>query len=81
MAALVQPHFEAWTAPGGAGGFGGNMTVVDKVPPNMLHLIDPYWYQFPPLNPLWHSILGFTMVILGAFIYFSLQFDYTVCNN
>lgn len=32
MAALVQPHFEAWTAPG-AGGFGGNLTVVDKVPP------------------------------------------------
>lgn len=50
MAALVQPHFEAWTAPGGAGGFGGNLTVVDKVPPHMLHLIDPYWfvnyYQF-----------------------------------
>lgn len=66
MAALVQPHFEAWTAPGGAGGFGGNLTVVDKVPANMMHLIDPYWYQFPPMNPLWHSILGFTMVILGA---------------
>lgn len=64
MAALVQPHFEAWTAPG-AGGFGGNLTVVDKVPPNMLHMVDAYWYQFPPMNPLWHSILGFAMVILG----------------
>lgn len=66
MAALVQPHFEAlsqWS--GQAGGFGGNLTVVDKVPAAMLHLIDPHWYQFPPMNPLWHSILGFAMVILG----------------
>jgi r-opsin len=32
----------------GYGGFGahGNMTVVDKVLPDMLHLIDPHWYQF-----------------------------------
>lgn len=22
-----------------------------------------YWYQFAPLNPLWHSILGFVMVL------------------
>jgi len=41
----------------------GNVTVVDKVLPDMLEMIDPYWYQFPPLNPLWHSILGFVMVI------------------
>jgi len=41
----------------------GNVTVVDKVLPDMLHMIDPYWYQFEPLNPLWHSILGFVMAI------------------
>jgi len=41
----------------------GNMTAADKVLPDMLHLIDPYWYQFQPLNELWHSILGFVMVI------------------
>jgi len=43
----------------------GNMTVVDKVPTDMLDLIDPHWYQFPPMNPLWHSILGFAMFIFG----------------
>jgi len=64
MAALMEPHFEALTK-GLGGGFGGNLTVVDKVSPEMLHLIDPHWYQFPPMNPLWHSILGFVMVILG----------------
>lgn len=65
MAAMV-PHFEALSSwSGQAGGFGGNLTVVDKVPAEMLHLIDPHWYQFPPMNPLWHSILGFAMVMLG----------------
>ena len=28
-------------------------------------MIDPHWYQFPPLNPLWHSILGFAIFVLG----------------
>nr|BAQ54839.1 opsin, long-wavelength sensitive type [Asiagomphus melaenops] len=42
-----------------------NQTVVDTVLPEMLHLIDPYWYQFPPLNPLWHGILGFVIGVLG----------------
>lgn len=37
----------------------GNLTVVDMVREDMLHLIDKHWYQFPPMNPLWHSILGF----------------------
>jgi len=25
------------------GGFSGNQTVVDTVPPEMLHLVDPHW--------------------------------------
>lgn len=33
---------------------GSNMTVVDKVPQEMLFLVDAHWYQFPPMNPLWH---------------------------
>lgn len=45
-------------------GMYGNMTVVDKVPPEMLHMVDAYWHQFAPMNPLWHSILGFVMCIL-----------------
>ncbi|XP_070495978.1 rhodopsin-like [Chironomus tepperi] len=41
----------------------GNMTVADKVPQEMLYLVDSYWFQYPPLNPLWHSLLGFALVI------------------
>lgn len=50
---------------GYAGGLGGNMTVVDKVPPDMVHMVDAHWYQFPPMNPLWHALLGFTIGVLG----------------
>lgn len=66
--AAFEPHFSAYQSwPGqmsGPVGAFGNMTVVDKVPADMLHLVDPHWYQFPPMNPLWHSILGFVLSIL-----------------
>nr|BAQ54942.1 opsin, long-wavelength sensitive type [Indolestes peregrinus] len=42
-----------------------NQTVVDMVPHDMLSLIDAHWYQFPPMNPLWHGILGFVIGCLG----------------
>ncbi|XP_063993135.1 rhodopsin [Diachasmimorpha longicaudata] len=61
MATLAGPSFAAYTF----GGAGGNQTVVDKVPADMLHMIDPHWYQFPPMNPLWHGILGFVIGCLG----------------
>lgn len=67
-AALGEPTFAAlssWSPRvGSAIGF-GNLTVVDKVAPEMLHMIDPHWYQFEPMNPLWHSILGFVICMLG----------------
>ncbi|XP_052868840.1 rhodopsin-like [Anopheles cruzii] len=44
-----------------------NLTMVDKVPPEMLHLVDTYWHQFPPLDTKWHTALASTMGLL-AFI-------------
>nr|WCQ76413.1 long wavelength sensitive opsin 2 [Chrysochroa mniszechii] len=67
MSALGEPNFAAWSAQRVmSGAFGGNYTVVDKVPPEMLYLVDHHWYQYPPLNPLWHGILGFVIAILGC---------------
>ncbi|KAA0186110.1 LWS opsin 1 [Hyalella azteca] len=43
----------------------GNFTVVDAAPKEILHMIDPHWYQFPPLNPMWYGLLGFTITVLG----------------
>nr|ANN11833.1 long wavelength sensitive opsin 2 [Chrysochroa saundersii tonkinensis]APY20581.1 long wavelength sensitive opsin 2 [Chrysochroa saundersii tonkinensis] len=67
MSALGEPSFAAWSAQRVmSGAFGGNYTVVDKVPPEMLYLVDHHWYQYPPLNPLWHGILGFVIAVLGS---------------
>lgn len=65
MSVMDQPNFVAWAAQRSGGAYGGNITVVDKVLPDMLHMVDAYWYQFPPMNPLWHGILGFVIGILG----------------
>ncbi|CAO1390920.1 unnamed protein product [Diamesa hyperborea] len=62
MSHYMEPHF----MPQYSTKYGlSNLTVVDMVPPEMMHLIDHHWYQFPPLNPLWHSILGFVVFVLG----------------
>lgn len=52
---------QSWQQQGS--GFTGNITVIDKVPQEMLFLVDKHWYQFPPMNELWHGILGFAITI------------------
>ena len=64
MSVMSGPSYAAYSWSAQGGGF-GNQTVVDKVPPEMLHLVDAHWYQFPPMNPLWHAILGFVIGCLG----------------
>lgn len=44
----------------------GNLTIVDKVPADLLPMVDAHWYQFPPLNPLWHSIIAFAIFSIGT---------------
>ena len=43
----------------------GNYTVVDTVPKELLHMVDSHWYQFPPMNPLWHGLVGMYTTIMG----------------
>lgn len=56
-------NMHSWNQPIGGPGLMGNWTVVDKVPTEMLGLVDAHWYQFPPMNPLWHSILGMAIFV------------------
>lgn len=68
MSVMGEPSFAAWVAAPKAAvgsGFGGNISVVDKVMPDILHMVDAHWNQFPPMNPLWHAILGFVIGCLG----------------
>ncbi|XP_071517804.1 rhodopsin-like [Panulirus ornatus] len=44
----------------------GNITVVDIAPKEILHMMDPHWYQFPPMNPMWYGLLMFFMIIMGS---------------
>lgn len=64
MSLISGPSHAAYTWSAQGGGF-GNQTVVDKVPLEMLHMVDVHWYQFPPMNPLWHALLGFVIGVLG----------------
>jgi len=47
-------------------GFPPGASIVDMVPEDMLELVHPHWKQFPPVNPMWHFLLGFLYIILGA---------------
>ncbi|XKL60290.1 hypothetical protein PGB90_001306 [Kerria lacca] len=53
------------TTPGYDYNYFGNETVIDKVPEDIMFMIDPYWYQFPPMDPLWHKLLGIFMFVVG----------------
>jgi len=43
----------------------GNFTVVDMASKEILHMVDPHWYQYPPLNPMWYGLLGLVIFCLG----------------
>nr|WCQ76412.1 long wavelength sensitive opsin 1 [Chrysochroa mniszechii] len=67
MSIVGEPSFVSWTAQRMAtGSLGGNMSVVDKALPEMLHLVHSHWYKYPPLNPLWLGIQGFTIATLAC---------------
>ncbi|XP_074598200.1 lateral eye opsin-like [Brevipalpus obovatus] len=46
-------------------GYNPNMSIVDLLPPEMHSMVPEHWNRFPPMNPLWYSILGVVMIILG----------------
>jgi len=52
-----------------AAGFGypDGMTIVDFVPENIKHMVHQHWYNYPPVNPMWHYLLGVIYIILGFF--------------
>nr|QWV42654.1 long wavelength sensitive opsin 1 [Byturus ochraceus] len=66
MSVMGEPSLAAWAAAQRTGSFGGNISVADKALPEMLHFIDPQWYQYPPMTSLWYGILGLTIGTLGS---------------
>ncbi|XP_050738699.1 compound eye opsin BCRH1-like [Eriocheir sinensis] len=48
-------------------GYPEGMTIVDFVPDEVKHMVLQHWYSFPPVNPMWHYLLGMIYIILGFF--------------
>lgn len=46
-------------------GYPPGVMMVDFVPEDMKDLIHPHWNTFPPVNPMWHYVLGIVYIILG----------------
>lgn len=44
--------------------FDPNARVPDTAPADMLEIIPKHWYNFAPVNPLWHYMLGMIYVVL-----------------
>lgn len=44
--------------------FDPNARVPDTAPADMLAIIPKHWYNFPPVNPLWHYMLGMIYIVL-----------------
>ncbi|XP_066989863.1 compound eye opsin BCRH1-like [Macrobrachium rosenbergii] len=71
-------------------GYPAGMTVVDFVPEEIKHMVHQHWYSFPPVNPMWHYLLGVIYIFLGFFsitgnlivihLYFKAKFLQTPAN-
>ncbi|XP_042242661.1 compound eye opsin BCRH1-like isoform X1 [Homarus americanus] len=48
-------------------GYPEGLTIVDFVPDTIKHMVHEHWYSFPPVNPMWHYLLGAIYIILGFF--------------
>jgi len=57
----------AYTQGGYNMGYPAGVTIVDMVPDHIKHMVHPHWNNFPPVNPMWHYLLGVVYIILGFF--------------
>nr|QIW86028.1 opsin M1 [Neogonodactylus oerstedii] len=46
-------------------GYPEGMSIVDTVPEEYRDLIHPHWLKYPPVNPMWHYLLGIIFLLLG----------------
>lgn len=47
-------------------GYAPGVAITDFVTEDMKALIHPHWNKFPPVNPMWHYLLGTIYIFLGA---------------
>nr|BAG80976.1 opsin [Triops granarius] len=71
-------YTEAWNAseeilvrmaravPSVAWGYPAGVSIADLVPSDMKTMVHSHWNKFPPVNPMWHYLLGMVYIILGT---------------
>lgn len=40
--------------------------MADFVPDRVKHMVLDHWYNYPPVNPMWHYLLGVVYLSLGV---------------
>jgi len=48
-------------------GYPAGVTIADLAPDHLKPYIDKHWYNFPPVNPMWHYVLGLIYIFLLFF--------------
>jgi len=48
-------------------GYPAGVTLMDMVPDQIKGAVDPHWAKFPPVNPMWHVVLGLMYIFLLFF--------------
>merc|ERR1712121_173980 len=51
-------------------GYPDGVSLMDLVPAEVKPMIHSHWSKFPPVNPMWHYLLGGIYIILGFFSFF-----------
>jgi len=46
-------------------GYPAGTSIVDTIPDKIKHLVHPHWANYPPVNPMWHYILGVVYIFMG----------------
>ena len=63
---LIMNATYAYSKAGPAWGFPPGSLLTDTVPDDMKAMIHPHWSKFPPVNPMWHVLLGILYLFIGS---------------
>jgi len=66
---LGEPHAEAFQQQLSFG-YPPGTTVADLVQDHMRSMVHPHWENYPPVNPMWHIVLGCIYIFLFVLAFF-----------
>jgi len=62
---MLEPHAEAYQSNNFNFGYPEGTSLVDLVPDHIKSVVHPHWANYPPVNPMWHYVMGFVYILLG----------------